>query len=145
MARMKLELPTTWQFSMQLEVRVTDLNYGNHLANQQFLAFAQEARLKYFQKFDFTELDFGGVSLIQADAAITFKSEGHLGDIVHIELSALQGGNSSFNVFYRFWNTTKDKLMAELRTAIVCYNYETGKPIGIPEKVLESGFFLAKD
>lgn len=141
---MKLELPSKWQFKTALEVRVTDLNYGNHLANQQFLAYAQEARLKYFQQFNFTELDFGGVSLIQADAAITYKSEGHLGDSVQIELSAVQAGNSSFNVYYRFWNVTKQKLMAELRTAIVCYNYQTGKPIGIPEKVIDGDFFLSE-
>ncbi|MEY2923782.1 MAG: hypothetical protein RLZZ337_322 [Bacteroidota bacterium] len=142
---MKLELPEKWQFSTKVEVRVTDLNYGNHLANQQFLAFAQIARLKYFSQFGYNELDFGGVSLIQADAAITFKSEGHLNDVVRIDISAVQAGSSSFNVFYRFWNETKDCLMAELRTAIVCYNYQTKKPIGIPENVLASGLLMQAD
>lgn len=139
---MKLELPSTWQYSTEIEVRVTDLNYGNHLANQQFLAFAQEARLKYFKLFGYTELDFGGVSLIQADAAITFKSEGHLGEIVRVDLSAEVAGNSSFNVFYRFWNINKQRLMAELRTAIVCFDYKVGKPIGLPQNVINSGIFL---
>ena len=42
MARMKLEMPKKWAFKTEIDVRVGDLNYGNHLANQQFLAFAQE-------------------------------------------------------------------------------------------------------
>ena len=81
---MKIEMPDKLAFSTEIEVRVTDLNYGNHLANQQFLAYAQEARVRFFATYGFTELDFGGVSLIQADAAITFKGEGHLGDVVQV-------------------------------------------------------------
>ena len=138
---MKIEMPTKWAYSTEMEVRVSDLNYGNHLANQQFLAFAQEARVRFFAKYGFTELDFGGVPLIQADAAITFKGEGHLGDRVLIELTAEQSGNSSFNMFYKFTNKTKEKPMAEVRTALVCFDYEKGKPIGLTNAALESGVF----
>ena len=102
MARMKIDMPKEWHFSITMKVRVTDLNYGNHLANQQFLAFAQEARMAYFAQYGFTELDFGGTSLIQADAAITYKGEGHLNDEVQIEVAAQTEGGSSFNIFYKF-------------------------------------------
>jgi acyl-CoA thioester hydrolase len=142
MARMKIEMPQKWQFKTEIEIRVSDLNYGNHLANQEFLTYAQVARLKYFNKYGFTELDFGGVSLIQADAAVIFKGEGHLNDMVEISVSAMQSGNSSFNVFYQFWNKTKNQLMAEVRTAIVCFDYDVKRPVGIPQEVKDSGLFL---
>jgi len=141
MARMKIEMPDKWAFSTEIEVRVTDLNYGNHLANQQFLAYAQEARVRFFATYGFTELDFGGVSLIQADAAITFKGEGHLGDIVKIEIAIEQSGNSTFNLFYKFTNSTKGKEMAEIRTALVCFDYAEGRPLALPAKALDSGIF----
>jgi acyl-CoA thioester hydrolase len=145
MARMKIDMPTQWQYSTQLIVRVTDLNYGNHLANQQFLAYAQEARIGFFAAFGFTELDFGGVSLIQADAAITYKSEGHLGDNVGIEVAAVANGGSSFQVYYKFTNLTKKKPMAEIRTALVCFDYESGKPIALPKRALDSGIFESSE
>ncbi len=138
---MKIDMPQDWHFKVELEVRVTDLNYGNHLANQQFLAYAQIARLKYFHSFGYDEMNFGGVSLIQADAAIVFKGEGHLGDKVEIAVAAVKTGNSSFNIFYKFWNLTKNALMAEVRTAIVCYDYDAKRPVGIPAAVDESGLF----
>ena len=138
---MKIEMPSKWAYSTEIEVRVSDLNYGNHLANQQFLAFAQEARVRFFASYGFTELDFGGVSLIQVDAAITFRGEGHLGDIVLIEVAMEQTGNSSFNMFYNFTNKTKGKSMAEARTALVCFDYEKGKAVGITEAALKSGVF----
>ena len=138
---MKIEMPQDWAYSTEIEVRVSDLNYGNHLANQQFLAFAQEARVRFFATYGFTELDFGGTSLIQADAAMTFKGEGHLGDRVHIDLALKQTGNSSLDVFYRFTNVTKGKPMAEIRTAIVCFDYQKGKAVGLSQRALDSGIF----
>jgi acyl-CoA thioester hydrolase len=141
MARMKLEMPKKWAFKTEIDVRVGDLNYGNHLANQQFLAFAQEARVKFFASYGYTELDFGGVALIQADAAIEFKGEGHLGDVIQITVALEQAGSSSFNIFYQFVNLTKDKLMANIRTALVCFDYDRGKPAAISEIALNSGIF----
>ena len=143
MARMKIAMPDDWHFSTQIVVRVTDLNYGNHLGNEQFLAYAQIARVAFLEKHGFTELDFGGVSLIQADAAIIYKGEGHLNDTVTIGVAAVQEGNSSFNLFYRFTNETTSRIMAEIRTAIVCFDYEKGKPVGIPECVKKSTLFSA--
>jgi acyl-CoA thioester hydrolase len=138
---MKIEMPDKLAFSTEIEVRVTDLNYGNHLANQQFLAYAQEARVRFFATYGFTELDFGGVSLIQADAAITFKGEGHLGDIVQVDVALEKTGGSSFDVYYRFTNSTKGKPMAEIRTALVCFDYEKGKAVRMTQRALDSGIF----
>ena len=34
MKRMKIDMPTDWQYTTEIEVRVSDLNYGNHMGNQ---------------------------------------------------------------------------------------------------------------
>lgn len=132
-------MPKEWQYSTEMTVRVSDLNYGNHLGNDRFLSYAQEARLRYFQSLGYSELDFGGVSLIQADAQVVYKGEGHLGDKVRIELTLKKAGSSSFQVFYRFTNLTKNKPMAEISTAIVCFDYEAGRPVALPQEILERG------
>lgn len=139
MARMKIEMPTDWDFTYHIKIRVTDLNYGNHLANQHFLTYAQEARLKYFQSFGFSEKNFGGKGLIQADAAMVYQGEGHLDDEVEIKLTAIQSSGAGFDVFYQFFNLTKQKPMAQVRTAIVCFDYDLKKPIAIPLEVIERG------
>tara|TARA_B100001059_G_scaffold79038_1_gene76880 strand:+ start:1366 stop:1797 length:432 start_codon:yes stop_codon:yes gene_type:complete len=141
MKRMKIEMPSQWQYSTEIEVRVSDLNYGNHMGNQQFLAYAQEARVRFLAENGFTELDFGGVSLIQADAAITYSCEGRLGDQIKIAIATEVTGRSSFNVFYQFTNLTQGKHMANIRTALISYDYEKNRPIGLTTKALESGVF----
>ena len=141
MGRVKLELPEKFNYSCEVSVRVTDLNYGNHLGNQHILGFAQEARIGWLKSHGFTELNFGGVALIQADAAIMYKCEGHLGDLIKIEVAATQVGRSAFDVFYKMTNMTKDKVLAKAKTAIVCYDYEAKKPVPIPEEVLNCDLF----
>ena len=141
MKRMKIEMPSQWQYSTEIKVRVSDLNYGNHMGNQQFLAYAQEARVRFLAENGFTELDFGGVSLIQADAVITYSCEGRLGDKVQIDIATEVTGRSSFNVFYQFTNLTQGKHMANIRTALISYDYEKNRPIGLTTMALESGVF----
>ena len=141
MKRMKIEMPSQWQYSTEIEVRVSDLNYGNHMGNQQFLAYAQEARVRFLAENGFTELDFGGVSLIQADSAITYSCEGRLGDQIKIAIATEVTGRSSFNVFYQFTNLTQGKHMANIRTALISYDYEKNRPSGLTTKALESGVF----
>ena len=141
MKRMKIEMPSQWQYSTEIEVRVSDLNYGNHMGNQQFLAYAQEARVRFLAENGFTELDFGGVSLIQADAAITYSCDGRLGDQIKIAIATEVTGRSSFNVFYQFTNLTQGKHMANIRTALISYDYEKNRPIGLTTMALESGVF----
>jgi hypothetical protein len=45
MPRLKLELPAGFPFRTTLTVRVTDLNYGNHLGNDALLGLLHEARV----------------------------------------------------------------------------------------------------
>lgn len=141
MKRMKIDMPSKWQFTTEIEVRVSDLNYGNHMGNQEFLAYAQEARVRFLAKNGYTELNFGGVSLIQADAAITYSCEGRLGDRVQIDLATEVTGNSSFNMYYKFTNATQGKHMANIRTALVSYDYEKNRPIALTTEALKSSVF----
>lgn len=140
MARMKIELPEKWHFETDISVRITDLNYGDHLANQHLLTYAHEARVRYFKAFGLTELNFGGVALIQSDAAVIYKREAHYGECLKIQMTAEKEGRSAFNVYYQVLNEEQQQV-AVMRTAIVCYDYEAKKVVAIPTKAEKSGFF----
>lgn len=49
MARIKIDLPKNFIFNTSLPVRIDDLNYGRHLANDRVLALAHEGRIRFFQ------------------------------------------------------------------------------------------------
>ncbi len=53
MARIEVQLPEKFIFSTELAVRVTDLNYGNHVGNDSTLGLMHEARLQFYRKLGF--------------------------------------------------------------------------------------------
>ena len=55
MTRIKIELPETYLFSTEIPVRITDLNYGNHLGNDAILSLLHEARVRFLAYYGWTE------------------------------------------------------------------------------------------
>jgi acyl-CoA thioesterase FadM len=140
MERLKIILPNSFDFTARINVRITDLNYGNHLANHNILSYAHEARVQMYQHYNLDELNFAGVGLIQADAAVVFRKEVFYGDVLNIQMKMVISGSSSFDIFYRFDNQ-EGACIAELRTRMVCFDYEKRKPVFMPEKAVKSGLF----
>ena len=134
MARVKINPPKNFVFYHQLVVRVTDLNYGNHLANENLLAYAQEVRVNWLAKNKKSELDFWGTSLIQGDAAIVYKSEGFLGNLITIGLAVEDLGNSSFDLVCEMYNETTKSPLALVKTGMVCFNYDNRKVNPVPQE-----------
>ncbi|HJD86704.1 MAG TPA: thioesterase family protein [Empedobacter falsenii] len=138
MARLKLILPESFLFSTTIAVRITDLNYGNHLANDKVLSILHEARMQFFQHYGYSELDFAGVSVIMGDVAIEYKNQAFYGDQLLIEISVQDFSRVSFDIVYKI--STKDKLIAKAKTGIVTFDYKNNKVVEVPEKIKD--FFL---
>lgn len=132
MARIKLTLPETFSFSMQIPVRISDLNYGNHLANHVYLELMQEARMQYFAQFGYSEKNLAGVSVIMGDTAIVYRQECFYGDVLKIEVAAAELGVRSFDLYYRF-SKVDGSLVCEAKTGMVCFDYEARKTVDVPE------------
>lgn len=59
MARIAIELPTSYLFSTEIPVRVTNLNYGNHVGNDRILSIFHKARIRFYRKLGLkNELNF---------------------------------------------------------------------------------------
>jgi len=134
MARIKLQLPTLFHFSTEIDVRVGDLNYGNHLGNDVYLSMMQEARMRFFKKYGFSEMDLAGVSVIMGDTAIVFKQECFYGNVLKIEIAAAEFSARSFDLYYRFSKTADQSLVAEAKTGMVCFDYISRKTVEVPER-----------
>lgn len=131
MSRLHIDLPEQIVHSVKLNIRVTDLNYGNHLANNALLGLLHEARLDWLRSLGYaSEQDLGGAGIILADAAIVFQSEAFLGEMLTIELRTGDLGRASFDLYYVV--TTADRQVATAKTAIVFFDYATHKMKSMP-------------
>ncbi len=135
--RIKLEQPQQYIFSMHLTVRVSDLNYGNHLSNDRLLTYAHQARVELFQSWGFSEMNFAGKGVIMTDAAIVFKSEGHLNDELQIDVAVEDISKIGFDLYYKVINTKTEKEVAEIKTGILCFDYQLKKVVAIPEEIVQ--------
>ena len=51
MARVKLEVPSTFSFQTTIPIRITDVNYGGHVGNDSILSILHEIRIQFLKKF----------------------------------------------------------------------------------------------
>ncbi len=138
MERIKINLPGTFSFSTILHIRITDLNYGNHVGNDSFLGLIHEARQQFLLDNGFTELSFAGTGLIMADAAIEFKKEMSYGDAVKISVAASGFDKLGFDIFYllEIVHPEKNIVAGKAKTGMMCYDYATKKKTAVPEEAI---------
>jgi acyl-CoA thioester hydrolase len=139
MARIEIKLPEQFLFATELSVRVTDLNYGNHVGNDSMLSLMHEARLQFYRGLGFkNELNFEGtIGQVISDAAIIYKAEAFMGDILVISIAAGDFSKYGFDLFYRVINKENGKEVALGKTGIVCFDYEKRKIACVPPVLLD--------
>ena len=138
MARIKMEIPANSIASFNIPVRITDINYGNHVGNDAFVALIHEARMQWLSQYSYTELNIEGTGLIMSDIAVEFKNESLYGDSVEVQLSVGDISRVSFELYYRLSAKRNGEMivLANAKTGMVCYDYAAKKPVHIPEKLL---------
>ncbi len=134
MARVKIERPENIAFSTRIPVLVQHVNYGGHLSNDAVLAIAHEARIRFLRTFECTEMDAFGAGLIMKDAAVVYKNEGFQGELLTVEVAASDSSGIGFDLYYRMstMKSEKEVLIAEVKTGMVCFDYDKRKPVRIP-------------
>lgn len=137
MARLKLALPQRFDFSTDLQVCISDINYGGHLGNDSLLSLIHEARIRFLKKNGFTEFDIRGTGMIMVDTAIIYKSESFHGDILTFEVAVDDVGKVGCDFYYRISNKKTGKDVAHAKTGIVFFDYKTRRVVDVPAKFRE--------
>ena len=118
-------------FTFPYTVRVSDINYGGHVANSAVLNIFQDARIAFLASLgSFSELDLGGCGIIMPEAHVYFRAEMFLQDQLQVGLRCKELKRSSFVLEYRI--ERKGELTAEGETPIICFDYLKRKPCKVP-------------
>lgn len=133
MARVKLQLPDTFQYFVDLRVRISDINYGNHLGNDAVLRLIHEARVRFLDRLGYSELDIEGVGLVMADAVIVYRSQAFYADLLTVAVAVDEFNRSGCDIFYRITNKDADREVARAKTGIVFFDYRKNKIARLPE------------
>ena len=137
MARLKIDIPEISRASFIIPVRITDINYGNHVGNNAMVEIIHEARVQFLSQYQFTEFDASGVSLIMSELSIEYKKEAFYKDELTVKVFPGEISAVGFDLFYSISAVRGDSIIiiAHAKTGMICYNYQTKKVERIPEKL----------
>ncbi len=123
MSRIKIELPPAWLYSVEIPVRITDINYGHHVGNDSVVAILHDARFRWLQQFGWTELKIGDVGLIMVDLGLRFKAEAGFGDVLRVKLAVSVWNDVGFELVYQVVKVSDGDEVARAESSMVFFDY----------------------
>lgn len=127
MARLKLQLPDHLPFETEIPLRISDINYANHMGNDAVLSLVHEARMRFLSHHGYSEADIEGVGMVMIDAAIVYHAEAFYGQTLRIRVGVGEVSRSGFELFYRLLDAASGKPIASARTGMACFDFTTRK------------------
>jgi len=135
MPRVQIEYgcPTIW--ALELPIRITDINYGRHLAHDRLVSLMHEARMQFFRHFEMQEYDVAGCQVIIADLAVSYRAEAFYGDVLQIEMGLADFSRKGCDMLYRITDGSSDKVVAIAKTGLVFFDPKAGQLAAVPEVI----------
>lgn len=115
-----------------LQVRFRDIDAFGHVNNAVFASYAEQARIRYLLDVLRPDAPFEKQPLILARLAIDFRSPILMGEEVTVATRVEGIGRTSFRMSHRM-TATDGRLVADLDSVLVAYDYATARPIPVPD------------
>lgn len=116
-------------------VRIADINYGNHLGHDRLVSLLHQARVEALAAIGASELDFFGTALILARLEVQYRAQAFLHDVLRIAVWTGGAKRSRFSLYYKVMRD--DVVIAEAMTVMVCFDYGAQRTTALPDAFLE--------
>jgi len=114
------------------EILFRDLDALGHVNNVAFIAFMEDARVKYWKALR-RGLDARRIDFILADVTCRYHSPAHFGETLVVGIRVVGLGNKSFQFEYRMEDKATGRLVVEGRSVQVMYDYESQQSIPLDD------------
>jgi acyl-CoA thioesterase FadM len=136
MARLQLAFPDScFIYDTVLTVRITDINAGNHLANDSMISMISEARARFLFQMGVQELSEDKTGIIVTDLATVYKSEAHARDQLRFEVGLMDFNSYGCDIVFRITRPADGRLIALAKSGFVFFNYRQSKVVHMPPHV----------
>ena len=131
---------TEWAVSMDITVNWGDMDALGHVNHSVFATWMETARMEYFSKMGMMELyENSNIGPILARIEVDYKFPVVFPDEVKVQTSVSRIGNSSFDMKYEISSLAKEGEVAATGKVVgVLVDYNTGKPVPMPEELKNS-------
>jgi acyl-CoA thioester hydrolase len=129
MERLTIVLPEKFNFTAEFPVLINDINSGNHVGNDAFIRYINEAFWRFSDAFDIRK------KIIMADLAIIFRSEAFYGDVLKCEAAVSIHTKHRCHFYCRMSNSKTGKEIIRARARVIFFDYTQKKPVEVPEQI----------
>jgi acyl-CoA thioesterase FadM len=137
MSRIRVEEPKKYIFSTELPVRISEINYGGHLGHDAILPITHEARVRFLEKLNYSEMDIGGYGIILSGVIIEYINEMFYGDVVVIKIGLSGFHKNGLDLIYQLESKNKNIQIARVLTSIIFFDYQNRKVVRTPDEVIK--------
>lgn len=135
MARLSLQFPEDqYYYTTHLTVRITDINAGNHLANDSMISMISEARARFLFQFGINEN--GSVGILVTDLATTYNAESHARDQLQFEVGLMDLNKYGGDITFRITRPADGRLIAMAKSGFVFIDNKARKLVTVPADFL---------
>lgn len=125
-------------FTTTLEVRISDINYGNHLGHDSLISLLHEARIRFLRSLGYTELNIAGMGILITNLNVNYLSEAFYADNITINISIGTISRTSVQLLYNVTNQDTKKIIAEASTTMTLYDYHKSKVSRVPQEFIKA-------
>jgi acyl-CoA thioester hydrolase len=113
------------------DIRFADIDMMGHVNNSIYLTYFEQARMKFM--IDITPQPWSWIDqgIVVARNEINYRKPIFLGDILTVEVEALELNTSSFTLLHTI--IRNKEICADCKSVMVCFDYGNSTKIVIPE------------
>ena len=117
-----------------LQVRFRDIDAFGHVNNAVFFSDIELARIRYLLEVLQPGEPIQRLPLILARVELDFRSPIAFGEDVIVETRVSEVGRTSFRMEHRMTAGPEGRLVGDVQTVLVTYDYATARPIPVPDE-----------
>lgn len=125
-----------FEYTTPIEIRFSDLDAYGHVNNAVFFTYLETARISFFQQYFGAFLD-GELMFLVVRAECDYRLPIELSDPLQITITVSELRHTSFEFSYRL-HDGEDRLFAEAKTVMVCYDPRGRRPVSIPTEIKQT-------
>lgn len=122
-----------FKYTTPIDIRFADLDAYGHVNNALYLTYLEQARIRLFQEHFGAFLDSGLMFLV-VRAECDYHLPIAMNDPLQVTVSPGPIRRTSFTFSYRL-DDGADRLYAEAKTTMVCYDPERRRPVALPPEM----------
>ena len=123
---------TVSHFKTRIPIRITDHNYGDHVANNVFVEYLHEGRVQFLASLGYSEKDLEGVALTLSELHVKYARQAFYPDSLDLEITVSNIRGTRFDLDYRGYSESGELLLIA-KSEMAAVDYSTGKPVRLPE------------